>query len=85
MKKTIEIDDELLRELKQRAARENLPLDTVLNTALRKGLWSLSTMSQLRGEQVFSMGQPLFNVDKALEFAADLEDEEILKRLAQGK
>ncbi len=85
MKTTIEIDEELLRELEQRAAHANLPLDTVLNTALRKGLWSLPTVPQIQSQQVYSMGRPLFNIDKALEFAADLEDEEILKKLAQGK
>jgi hypothetical protein len=31
------------------------------------------------------MGKSYFNVDKALQLAADLEDEEILRKMAQGK
>lgn len=88
MRSTVRIDDDLMDELKQRAEQENLSLSRMLNRTLRAGLRAgKGTRSGQRPyrEQVFAMGEPEVNLDKALAAAAQLEDAEILRKLAARK
>jgi hypothetical protein len=77
MRTTLRIDDDLLRELKRRAASESLSLSKLLNCVLRQGLASKPIKRVRYREKVFSMGPPLINLDKALALAAAEEDEHI--------
>jgi hypothetical protein len=85
MRTTVRIDDDLLLEIKKRSEREGTPITKLINDALRDGLSAKPVKRPPYREKVFSMGQPLFNVDKALSFAADDEDAEILRKLALRK
>jgi hypothetical protein len=87
MRTTVRIDDDLMRELKERAQREAVSLTRLINRLIRRGL-------EVRGkpkprkpfrQQTHSMGVPTIDVTKALAFAAALEDEEIIDKLARGK
>jgi hypothetical protein len=87
MRTTVRIDDDLLRDLKQRAHIEKMSLAKVVNETLRRGL--AATLSKPRKapyrEKTYSMGPPLVDLTKALALAAQLEDEEIIKKMALGK
>lgn len=83
MRITVRIDDDILSELRQRAAAAKTSMASVLNEVLRRGLEASRRASYK--QRVFSLGAPKFNVDKALAFAAELEDEEILRKLSMGK
>jgi predicted transcriptional regulator len=88
MRTTINIDDDLLEKLKQEAERARMPLRVTLNRALRLGLERLSPEAARRQYQgkTFAMGfPPLADLDKALQLAALLEDEETLHKLALRK
>jgi hypothetical protein len=89
MRTTLRIDDELLKELKAHARRERLPLTELVNRMIRSGLRaSLDQTARAKRayrEKTFSMGEFNFPVDKALAYAAALEDEEILEKLARRK
>lgn len=89
MRTTLRIDDGLLRELKQRAVREKTSLAELVNQILRIGMAAdLSKGKSKRRkfrQKTYDMGQPRFDVDKALAFAGELDDQEILKLLAANE
>lgn len=82
------IEDHIMRELKEEAYRTDQPLKKVVNEVLRAGLQQLRKPEP--GEpykcKTYSMGYPpKVNLDKALEIAAVLEDEEIIRKLSLRK
>jgi hypothetical protein len=87
MRTTVRIEDDLLRQLKERAHRENVSISSFLNRLIRDGLARPRSAKPPRPyrQKVHNMGPPKINLDKALSFAAQLEDEEIIKKLLAGK
>jgi hypothetical protein len=88
MRTTIRVDDELLERLRAQARRENLSLARVLNRTLRAGLRAARTRPSKPApyrERVYAMGAPRIDLDKALAVASALEDDEIVRKLAQRK
>ena len=87
MRTTLNIDDDLVRQLKQVAHKSRTPLRQLVNAALRRGLTSLQpTRSTQRYVcPTFNMGKPVVNLDKALALAASLEDNEVLRELELRK
>jgi hypothetical protein len=81
MRTTVRIDDELLRELKRRAAKQKVSLTAFLNGILRLGLSAKAPPRKPYRERTFSMGEPRVNLDKALSIAADDQDEETVRKL----
>jgi hypothetical protein len=83
---TIRIDGDLLQELRDRAHRDNISITRLVNQAIRRGLSAPAPRRPRRFRQrVTRMGKPLVNLDKALAFADELEDQEIIRKLALGK
>jgi hypothetical protein len=85
MRTTVRIDDDLVHDLKERARREKLSLNRLLNLVLRRGLKAGGPPRVRHREKPADMGPPLFNIDKALAVAAALEDEQIIAKLAARK
>jgi hypothetical protein len=85
MRTIARIDDELIEEIRRRAHQENLSTTQVLNRVIRAGLKALEKPRRSKRQTrqaTFAMGEALFNVDKALSFAAALEDEETARKIA---
>lgn len=88
MRTTIDVNDDLMRHMKERARSSGRSLKDVINDTLRLGL-----KAQQRGDggrryrcPEFSLGAPTtYNLDKALELAGDLESEEIARKLRLRK
>ena len=88
MRSTVRIDDDLMIELKERARRENVSQTRMLNRLLREGIQASSghrATKRLYKETTIAMGTPRVELDKALALAADLDDEEILRKMALRK
>lgn len=85
MRTTLRIDDDLHRELRERATAQGVSISELFNRTLRLGLAAKPPRARRYRQRVYNLGEPRFNVDKALAFASDLEDEEILRKLAIGK
>jgi hypothetical protein len=86
MRTTIRIDDDLLIDLKEQARREKSSLNRLLNRLLRRGLTDAGGRERQPGryrEKPLRMGRPHFNLDKALDLAAALDDEQTLAKLAE--
>ena len=88
MRTTIRIDDDLLKELRERAFREGRSFTQLVNRTLRRGLNVPEDTGGKRGryrERPVSMGTPRVNLDKALAQAAAMEDGAAVDKLAQRK
>lgn len=88
MRTTLTLDPDVAADLKRRVRRSGKPFRQILNDAVRAGLRAQDAPPPrpYRLKPV-SMGGPLpgINLDKALALAADLEDEEIVRKLALRK
>lgn len=88
MRTTLTIDDRLMRKVKEAAHREGIPLKQMIDHLLRLGLERSATSARKKPYRcpTFAMGEPLTgNLDKALALAGDLEDDEVLRKLAMRK
>lgn len=88
MRTTLNIDDDLLQKLRQEAERSRTPLNATVNRALRLGMERMAPKTERPRYQcpTYAMGfPPVSNLDKALQLAAQLEDEEVIQKLGLGK
>ena len=86
MRSTVRIDDDLMSELKSRAREEEISLTRMLNRVVRRGLKSAEVAVESPYTiTTVSMGQPRVDLDKALALAADLDDEEVLRKISLNK
>jgi hypothetical protein len=83
MRTTLSIADDVLKELKQLARRANRPMTEIANEALRAGLAAMREPARTKRafkESPVSMGEPRLDLTKALALAAEIEDEEALRK-----
>jgi hypothetical protein len=86
MRTTVTLDPDVAAKLRAVARERGISFKQALNSAVRAGLGG-----QPRARRVFKqysqpMGlRPGFNLDKALQLAAALEDEEIVRKLERRK
>lgn len=88
MRTTLRLDDDLARTLKDLAHKEDVSFGRMLNRVLRAGLAAGKGPRAARRrfkQRTFNLGEAAFDIDKALAFAASLEDEETLRRLSSSK
>ena len=82
MRTTLRIDDDLFRELKRRASSEGLTLSELVNLALRQSLTTEKRRRRVFRQRTRDLGRPSFDLTKANAVAAELEDQDILRKLA---
>ena len=88
MRTTITIDDHLLRELKASAKKQGVPFKQVVNQALAVGLKQIQMPRRKRRYKckTHAMGMKQeYDIDKSLNLAAVLEDEEIVRKISLRK
>jgi len=88
MRTTVQIDDDLLEDLRQQARREGTSLAKMVNRVLRQGIQAPRRPGRGRAayrEKTFDMGPPKVPLDKALALAAMMEDEEVIRKLTLRK
>ncbi len=85
MRTTLTLDDNLLLTLKRKAAESNIPLKTIVNQTLQKGLEAMETPS-VKGQKYQTRGRSLklkqgFDLDKLGQVTEEMEDEEGFKNI----
>ncbi len=86
MRTTVTLDDDLERSLRDRARERDVPFKQVLNDAIRVGLGSAGRPARRYRMKPRALGsRPGVDLTKALTLAAELEDEEALRKLEQGR
>ena len=88
MRTTLTIDDDLARELREKAHRSGVPFKEVVNKAIRAGLEQIDKPRQVKPYKckAYSLGYPpSADLDHALSLADHLESEEIARKLSLRK
>lgn len=81
MRTTLRLDEDVLRELKQRAREEGSTLSELVNRAIRKSLAAEPRPRPVFQQRTRDLGRPSFDVAKATAVADALDDETLLRKL----
>lgn len=87
MRTTIDINDDLMHTIKQKSLQTGLSLKVIINQALNLGIKKIFSNSGPKYKlPVYSLGNPVnYNLDKSLELAASLENDEIIRKMQLKK
>jgi hypothetical protein len=83
MRTTVTLDPDTAALVQQRMKERGVSFKVAINDAIREGL--APNPRQPFRTPSRSMGLPTVNLDKALQLAGQLEDEEIIRKLRLGK
>jgi hypothetical protein len=84
MRTTVTLDPDVEAKLKATMRERGVSFKAALNDALRAGLADQASAPKRFRVKPAPLGAR-FNIDKALQVAAEMEDEEILRKLDMGK
>jgi len=79
---TVTLDPDTDAIVRRLMRERRLTFKQAVNEAIRRGDTARLTTYET---PTFDMGAPLVSLDKSLQLAADLEDEEIIRKLASGR
>ena len=90
MKMTLNLEDDLSDKLASATQKTALPLEEIVQRALRLGLEKMIPPTPVKAtpyqQRTYDLGvRPGINLDKAIALAAEIEDEEIISRQASGQ
>lgn len=86
MRTTVTFDPDVAIQLRKLMEERKLSFKEAVNSVMRAGLsHKRDERARKFVQKTFSMGQPVVNLDKALELAAAIEDEERIRKMALGK
>lgn len=87
MRTTINLPEDLLQDLKELSRARQTSLTATVTEVLRAGLARIAKPPARRRyrEKTYDMGVPSIDLTKALQVAAEMEDEEIIRKMKQGK
>lgn len=81
MRTTVTLDPDTEQIVRQRMRERGISFKQALNDAIRSGTRDTAEPFQT---QVASMGRPSVNLDRALQIAGELEDDELIRRMRAG-
>ncbi len=85
MRTTITLDADTEALVRRDMRERGVPFKVAVNDAIRAGLASARGADRPFRTAAVDMGTPTVNLDRALQLAADLEDDEALRRMRVGK
>lgn len=83
MRTTVTLDPDTEQILRRRMRERNISFKEALNEAIRDGVIEQEDRQAFTTETV-SMGESRVNLDRALQVTADLEDDELLRKMRSG-
>jgi hypothetical protein len=79
MRTTVTLDDDVEQLVRRRMAERQVSFKQALNDVIRDGAAGLSPAHRFT-TRTADLGVPAVNLDRALQLAAELEDEELIRR-----
>lgn len=73
------LDDDTLQLIRRRMQEQQVSFKKALNDAIRDGAAGRPAVRTFK-TRTANLGTPAVNLDRALQLAADLEDEELIRR-----
>jgi hypothetical protein len=83
MRTTVTLDPDTEQIIRRRMRERGVSFKEALNDAIRSGASGPGTENPFR-TQTASMGVSTVNLDRALQLAAELEDEELIRKMRTG-
>ena len=83
MRTTVTLDDETVALIHRRMRERGVSFKVALNDAIRDGAAGRPAPATFTTRSA-DLGVPTVNLDRALQVAADLEDEELIRRQRRG-
>lgn len=83
MRTTVTLDDDTLAVIHRRMQERGVSFKVALNDAVREGAAHRAVPQPFRTRPA-DLGVPAVNLDRALQIAAELEDEELIRRQRRG-
>ena len=80
MRTTVTLDDDVLVLIRRRMAEQQVSFKAALNDAIRDGLAHRPKPTRFT-TRTSDLGVPSVNLDRALQIAAELEDDELIRRM----
>lgn len=88
MRTTVTLDPDVEKLLRKAVRESGLPFKQVLNNAVRDGLGMKAARAEAETpfrQPTFHMGEALVDLTKANALAAELEDQDIIEKMRQGR
>ncbi|MDQ6910888.1 MAG: antitoxin [Actinomycetota bacterium] len=85
MRTTVTLDADVAALLDKAMRERRVTFKQALNDAIRRGLRAGPRRSRIPWTTPSDMGTPTVNLDKALQVAGELEDEDIIRKTRLGK
>lgn len=82
MRTTVTLDDDVAEIVRRRMAERGISFKQALNEAIRAGVPAPGAPFRT---PTAALGTPAVSLDRALGFAGELEDEELLRKFRVGK
>lgn len=83
MRTTVTLDPDTDQIIRRRMRERGMSFKEALNDAIRSGVRDAATRMSFHTETA-AMGESAVNLDRALQLAGDLEDDELLRRMRSG-
>jgi hypothetical protein len=84
MRTTVTLDPDVEQLIRRRMRERNQSFKEAINDAIREGALSLSSGRSVFKTETEAMGKPVVSLDRALQLAGELEDEELIRRMQVG-
>jgi hypothetical protein len=81
---TVTLDPDTAALIRRRMRERGVSFKQALNDAIREGLTAGDARPPFR-TRTARMGTPTVNLDRALQLAGDMEDEELVRKIRMGK
>jgi hypothetical protein len=83
MRTTVTLDDDTLADIRRIMQERGVSFKQALNDAIREGVRQRPARPRFV-TRTADLGVPAANLDRALQLAAELEDEELIRRQRRG-
>lgn len=84
MRTTVTLDSDVAALIRQRMRELGISFKEAVNDAIRASI-KASSGSKAFQVHTAAMGKPSVNLDRALQLAAEIEDEELVRKMRLGK
>lgn len=84
MRTTVTLDEDAEQLLRERMSRAKVSFKQAVNDSIRDGNAQSRQGARAYRTRTASLGVPVVNLDRALQVAADLEDDELIRRMRTG-
>lgn len=85
MRTTVTLDPDTAALIRERMRTRGVSFKQALNDAIRDGARATTASASTFRTRAKHLGIPAVNLDRALQLAAELEDEELVRKMRAGK